>query len=159
MIPFIMDVEDVQGETIRRLTRHRGRITPRVYREAHAEWLRQRRLVAHDSSASVHMYVNRGRWVADCPECRAGVSTGRRWTEARCFGCGAVYAGPQVVWPPDFDALERALLERFPVNRNTVPGETLGQVVADNWAHGVGQAGDLRRVVETVKDRGTRFGA
>lgn len=137
MIQRILDVDDIQGAIIRRLTGGRGPTTRRMYAQAHGEWLRRApgRPTAHDSALELRMYVNHGRWVGDCPECRAGVATGRGWDEARCFGCGAVFR--DVRWPKDLDAVEAVLLKRLPAHRHMAVGETPAELLAENIAHGV----------------------
>jgi hypothetical protein len=86
------------------------------------------------------MRVNHGRWCADCP-CGASVTTGLGWTEARCFGCGAVFVA--VAWPPEADRehITRALLRRPDARtRNWIPSEHWAGLVAENLAHGLAGA-------------------
>lgn len=73
-------------------------------------------------------YVNGGRWVADCPNCAAGISLHRDWAAALCFGCGASYAAALVEWPDDFEAIEGELALRPLVNQNWFPHESLGDL-------------------------------
>lgn len=140
MITRIGDVDDVQGKMIRTLTNQRGTVTPRIYRDAHAEFLRRSggRIRAHACAQPVLMYVNHGNWVGDCPECKAGVSAGRGWTTAACFGCGAVFS--RVVWPAHVAAIEAVLLKRLPPNRNCAHDESPAHLMADNVRHGVASA-------------------
>jgi hypothetical protein len=138
MISTILALDDVQGDLIRRLTRQA--VSPASYAQAHGLFLERQpgRPRPHRSALALPMEVNHGRWVGLCPECRAGVTTGKRWPEARCFGCGAIF--DQVLWPEALEALEALLLERLPKNRHWKTGESLEQLLADNIAHGVRKA-------------------
>ncbi len=90
--------------------------------------------------------VNHGYWIARC-ECRTpgDVSPGcivwldRPW--GWCVRCDNAAAGGYwrpVVLPPDRAAIEAVLVLRPDVaTRNWLPGETVGDLVAENIANGV----------------------
>lgn len=105
--------------------------------EAHKRWCRAQPIatVPHESASTIVMGVNHGRWIATCPECRAGLGALRHSERAHCFSCGAVFP---VVWPEplDEDRIVRLLLARPPIHRNWEPTETIDVLVADNLAHG-----------------------
>lgn len=105
-------------------------------------------------------YMNHGRWVAACPRpgcmnaemfgrCDDGTMGG---LEAQRFTCRThdhtsdgrrvTYGGCglkcPVDWPANIADLERVLLARpVPTNRNWRPGETLEELVAQNFEHGI----------------------
>ena len=55
-------------------------------------------------------YVNWGRWVADCPACRAGIALVPGNDEACCMECGSLFSG--VSFPRNRGAVEALLQER-----------------------------------------------
>lgn len=76
--------------------------------------------------------VNHGRWVADCPYCRRAMAPSRVWQVGCCFACGARFEGDAVVFPPNADAIEQALLLRLEQQRNWEPGKTLNEILKEN---------------------------
>lgn len=97
------------------------------------------------------MYVNRGRWIVDCPnpECSwayDGITEdGRTRYLYQCQGdhtgkgCGTPF---ELVWPPLDEAEEIAELlaaRSNKANRNWVPSETVAQLIVENEAHLVGR--------------------
>lgn len=137
MMTAIQDVQDSQGTMIRRLLKHHGPVTPAVYARAHVEFLRGRpgKPNPHQHSAVLRMGIYRGKWKALCPDCRSGITTGRLWTEARCFSCGAVFTS--VEWPSEIDTIEQLVLKRPPVNQGWYPDETIEELKADNATLGI----------------------
>lgn len=138
MITRIMTVEDVQGDMIRKMLRmDHGPMTVAHYRSAHVLFLKRvaGNPTAHRSQTVLLMEVNNGRWITKCPECNAGVTTFRLATEARCFGCGAVFM--DVKWPSNIDEVEHLLLRRFPKNRHWLPHETAQDLRDQNKVLGV----------------------
>lgn len=94
-------------------------------------------IAVQEDTRSLIAYVNHGRWIVDCP-CGAGSATDPAWREARCFGCGTVYAN--VVFPPDEDRarIEALLMKRPRIeHRNWFPHERVDDLAAENVAHGV----------------------
>lgn len=140
----IQALDEIQGPMILKIVRKRkGPITPEMYRSAHEAYVRASATITrtHVSKEKILMHVNNNRWSGICPECRSGVTSGRRWPEARCFGCGAIFI--HVVWPGplQMEDIEQALLVRPPVNRNWQHGETVPALVAENIARGLQKVG------------------
>lgn len=65
----------------------------------------------------VAVYINAGRYVADCPYCRKGMLTRPDWGIACCGECGAYYRREFVIFPDDISAAA-AILQRRP-NRDS----------------------------------------
>ena len=91
----------------------------------------------HDGGATV-AYVNHGRWVADCPECNAGIAVWPDHPLTACGECGAVLT----LEVPDADtraAAEIVLSKRSVESvRNWRPdGETVEDLQAENALRGV----------------------
>ncbi len=85
-------------------------------------------------------YHNWGRWVADCadPYCANAEEPAPGDTTMVCSWCGQ---RSWLVWPDraDVDRIERLLsLRPVPSTRNWTPGETMGDLAAENIAHGLG---------------------
>lgn len=142
MLP-IKYMEEIQGAFIRGILAPRvagAQLTLTDYRVAHTKKMAQMRATPHTSTHQLHMELNHGSWVVPCPECTSGVTTGNRWNEARCFGCGAVFDGVQ--WPKDKMAIEKVVMKRPLKNRNWVPGEEVAHLIAENVEHGLFE--DLR---------------
>jgi hypothetical protein len=82
---------------------------------------------------TVAAYVNHGRWVADCPECRGGIACWDQLPSGTCPDCGGEY---EVKWPaPEVRAAAEAVLlgraKRW--HRNWWPGtETVGWLRTEN---------------------------
>ncbi len=87
--------------------------------------LRGLNVLEHVVATPVQARIDAGRWLIDC-ECSAGNAADPDWPEARCFGCGAVHTN--VVFPPDVQALEDALLEAAAREQYWTPGESLKQI-------------------------------
>ncbi len=80
--------------------------------------------------------VDWGRWIADCPACTSGVAVQHDWTEAYCYGCGAVLTA--VTWPDDKDEAEAVLTLRQQKAQFYFPErETVEHLRAQNALHGV----------------------
>jgi hypothetical protein len=63
------------------------------------------------SPEPVLVYVNYGKWVANCYWCKSGMLTRPDWAFAGCTECGAYYEGELLVFPTDPRIVE-ALLAR-----------------------------------------------
>lgn len=92
-------------------------------------------------------YVNDGRWIADCPHCRAGMMLDPEWTRFPCLGAGCYRLYSDVLWPPNVRAIEEALYRRpmrnqhWGTERGTkrdpgLPVETVDDLEQDNGRHG-----------------------
>jgi hypothetical protein len=104
--------------------------------EAHYEQLQLIMLSGHGlkprvRTATLAAYVNDGRWVADCPECNAGISVWPGW-KPRCFGCGAVYAGAE--FPAESEAIESVLVLRRHENQNWKLAQPVAELEKENVA-------------------------
>ena len=89
--------------------------------------------------------VNHGRWVVECPCCPSAALAGPGFVTDRflCRECSSAAAGGryfEVEWP-DRRTQRRVveLLARRPnaENRNWLPGEPVGLLLAENIQHGV----------------------
>jgi hypothetical protein len=109
-------------------------------REAHRKGLLRRPEVRR-SDAPLTAYVSDGRWVADCPDCGAGISVDPEWPLAGCFECFRLFSA--LVVPPRWREIEAALEARpKPATRNWLPRESVADLLVENAAHGVrGEAG------------------
>ena len=87
--------------------------------------------------------ANGGRWIADCPQAGCDGAMYVSFDDPRFFCCECRNAGfggvpVKVVLPKDRAAIETVLLERpVPATRNWTPGETIGQLEAENVGNGV----------------------
>jgi hypothetical protein len=133
----IEDVEQIHGEMIRRLSKTRTKVTRDSYRRAHDMHVLRSKTIhrTHESKLSLVMEVNHNRWVGTCPECNAGVVTGRDWPVASCFSCGARFT--RVVWPESIEAVEELLIRRPLAKRNWFAHEPLDQLRAENIVNGI----------------------
>ena len=109
-------------------------------------------------TAQVLAYVNHGRWLADCPECRTGLQLPRgdfvsptlatriggpviqvkpKWvlptSNAECSVCDLPV---KVMWPKDVDLIDAALEVRPRLtNRNWRPGESVQGLIDETGRH------------------------
>ncbi len=89
--------------------------------------------------ATVLAYVNHGRWLGKC-ECG-----GAEYVEpdqpifmcCSCWNAGDAHLWRPVVFPEEQRTIEALLLVRPAEARNWVPGEGLGDLAAENEAHGL----------------------
>lgn len=110
------------------------------------------------SAQPAKVLVSRGVWIAECPEVRlerkwpdrvareAGIDN--PYVERSCGFAMVLCRGKQlrcphhnhlyrVVVPPDWEAIEEALLKRPLPNRNMDAGETLADLLRENEEHGL----------------------
>lgn len=88
---------------------------------------------------AVEVYVNHGRWIAECPDCHGAQLASRADLRFMCNNCANAVIGGlwrPVVWPKDPDKIA-ALLEERPLahTRNWTPGESLRDLKAENVQH------------------------
>lgn len=98
--------------------------------------------------------IELGRWIFDCA-CGSGVAAHPEWADARCMGCGRIYAS--VAFPEDRPEIEAVLLRRpAEKNRSWSAVETLADLVAENVNHGIDTPEMLEAVVarEAEKEKG-----
>lgn len=87
-------------------------------------------------------FVNHGRWLVSCP-CNSAAVVAYPLAGFLCIECGNQYADGKplpIEWPPatTVAAIEALLAARpFPTNRNWTPGEAIGDLLAENIAHGI----------------------
>jgi hypothetical protein len=79
-------------------------------------------------------YANHGRWVAGCPRCNSAEHLRERERYFRCQLCGF---NDRLRWPRNHKQIEAALAPRPTPNRNWYPGETVGELIAENIEHGI----------------------
>lgn len=88
---------------------------------------------------AIEVFVNHGRWIAQCPDCLGAQVASRNDPRFMCNNCAnAALLGlwRPVAWPKDPAKIE-ALLEVRPHahTRNWNPGETTRDLKADNIEH------------------------
>lgn len=95
------------------------------------------------TNGRVPAYVNRGAWVADCPNCNGGIAVSPEWTLCCCLDCGRIYDA--LVPPDDVVAAATVLLECRPVSKqNWIPAtEQIAVLQAENIVHGLAAAIEL----------------
>lgn len=94
---------------------------------------------------AVAVFINEGRWIAECPDCHGAQLAAREDPRFLCNCCGNVaIAGlwRPVVWPRDVDGIEDALASRDERNAHWLPGETVAHLKRENADHGLGGESD-----------------
>ena len=84
-------------------------------------------------------YVNHGRWVAQCPDCRSALVCSREHPLFFCTNCGNASNGRKwkaVIYPANRDEIESVLLDRIAAHPY--------KAVTRNW-DAVESVADLRR--------------
>ena len=95
---------------------------------------RDQRVKAFPATRPLVARVNDGTWLGDC-DCGSGVAIDPDWPEARCFGCGAIYA--EIIFPERRAEIEQLLEARPRVNQNWDADEPI-EIVRDlNLRHGL----------------------
>ena len=110
-----------------------------------AEWIHQMlRTASHaqmdadtnpDPATAIQAYVNHGRWIAECPDCRNAQLACKTDPRFLCNECGNVAVGKlwrQVVFPPNVNGIENQLTNRPLENQNWSPGESRMSLAVDN---------------------------
>lgn len=128
----ILDAREVHG--VRTLNEY-------VHR--HAELMEMAgRQVWRATTSLLAMYIEHGRYIAECPFCCKPLSGSREWQLALCFTCGAVFALQYILWPDE--TIERELCKRpvdaqtgLPIHANWKLFETLDTLQRENFEHGV----------------------
>lgn len=90
---------------------------------------------AVDPEATIHAYVNHGRWIAECPDCRNAQLACRTDKRFLCNECGNIAVGGlwrPVEWPANVQAVENLLENRPLVNQNWAPGEDMEILAIEN---------------------------
>lgn len=86
-----------------------------------------------DRRRTLRPYVNGGRWVADCPQCRGGILIDPEWPAAGCLECGTWFE--IVAIREDWRAVEQAMVARPVLNRNAYEDETVAELAKETEAH------------------------
>lgn len=88
----------------------------------------------------VRAYVNRSRWVANCPYCNTALPVSKVDTRFWCIGCRMIAnlgCALQVIYPQDHREIELVLSMRpLAINRNWSPGETVSNLAQENINNG-----------------------
>lgn len=90
---------------------------------------------ATDPEATVPAYVNHGRWVVDCPDCRNAQLACRTDHRFMCNECGNIAVGKlwrPVIWPANARGIEAMLQNRPSVNQNWYPEESKTGLAIEN---------------------------
>ena len=101
-------------------------------------------------AGSVAAELEHGRWIVKCPNrpvgCGGALNASLTEPVFLCADCGSPENGGKwyaVVFPPDRAAIEAMLLRRpavladSAINRNWIPGESLGDLRRENAEHGI----------------------
>lgn len=135
-------------KTIQTACDRHGVVSENRYRDRHEIAMAKAR--AHGKTVEVHerrdpvqAFVNDGTWRIFC-ECGDAPAAHPKWSETRCFDCGAVHT--RTVFPADVTGIEAALVLRpMSDNRFWDPGETAADLRAQNRSHGLpGRPGEER---------------
>lgn len=89
-------------------------------------------------AAGVSVFVNHGRWVAECPDCKNAQLACRTDHRFLCNNCGNVTIQGlwrSVLWPADIAGIEAALASRPIVNQNWETGQTVEDLKAETRVH------------------------
>lgn len=84
---------------------------------------------------AIMVYVNHGRWIAECPDCHGAQLSSPADRRFMCHCCGNVAINGKwrpVLWPAGTTGLEAALEQRPKLARNWLPGETVAHLLAEN---------------------------
>lgn len=101
-----------------------------------SDWLQKHAILAVDRPEKPVVYVNHGRWVADCPVCNSGMLVLPDNPSLQCLDCGSFFKAKVMPSKRDQAAIEKALGERpNPANRNFHPArEPVGILEVENDA-------------------------
>lgn len=131
MVPFIYTAQDIYRVPSEEALRMKQAKALRALQRQGS------RLQVHEDTRAIFPYVDANQWLADCT-CGSGVGLNPEWSAGYCFGCGAIYR--RIVWPPDRETIELALLARQELRlRNWHPPETLADLRAENAMLGLSE--------------------
>ncbi len=88
----------------------------------------------------IRVYVNHGRWIAECPGCRGAQyasRTDRRFYCVDCLNAWNAGAWARTLWPDDASlaVIEDLLCRRHVENRHWLPSESLAALELENHLH------------------------
>lgn len=95
--------------------------------------------VGINPEAAVPAYVNHGRWVVDCPDCRNAQLACKTDPRFMCNECGNVAVGSlwrPVIWPANVQGVESMLQNRPVENQNWEPAQSKVGLAIENLMHG-----------------------
>jgi len=114
-----------------------------------------------ENPETLEPYVQHGWWIADCPNCNAGISIHPEWPVAGCRGCFHVYRA--FTLPREWRDIERVLAQRPEKDQHwwssgvrtrmvtghvrpdvVLPAETVDQLRAENASRGLPDGRDGR---------------
>lgn len=87
----------------------------------------------------IAVYLNHGRWVAECPDCNGAQLasyTDHRFLCNECANITVAGMWRATIWPPNRVEIETALTSRRPANQNWHPGETADDLKRENLTRG-----------------------
>ena len=84
------------------------------------------------SPEGIEVYINYGRWVADCFWCKRGVLTRPDWAFAGCAECGAYYESDKLTFPADPCVVKLLLLRPNRDNQNWDSKQTSEDLLREN---------------------------
>lgn len=89
---------------------------------------------------AVHVEVNHGRWVVECPSCRSAQLASiedPRYLCHECLNMAIALQWRRVIWPKNYQAISDLLAVRPLENRNWKPGEKLADLKRENEEAGL----------------------
>lgn len=89
-------------------------------------------------NSALKVYVNHGRWIAECPDCHGAQLACRSDHRFLCIDCGNIAVGNlwrAVHWPADPDGIEEALRHRPLENQNWDHPQTVEDLRAESIVH------------------------
>jgi hypothetical protein len=95
-------------------------------------------------AVQVHVFINDGRWLVQCPTCNSAQLAARSDPRFFCVECqnNGSMTWAAVVWPDDPAAIETQIGARSKAaNQQWLPSETVADLQAENAANGVVVAG------------------
>lgn len=122
-------------------------VLPAVRRKGHRQWFLNtadgQGFAVHNavSGEAVKAYVNHGRWIADCPDCRGAENATLDDPVFMCLGCGNESIGGALrpVEFPDDDTrreIELILNDRKTAHQNWFFDEPVEKLELENSKHG-----------------------
>lgn len=88
--------------------------------------------------AAITVYINYGRWIAECPDCHGAQLACRTDKRFLCNDCANIAIGNlwrPVIWPADSDVIEDVLTRRPVENQNWDPWQTVEDLQIETAVH------------------------
>ena len=96
--------------------------SPEAYRAIGERFARRDGREIVTDRRTLHAYVNRGIWFADCPRCNNGIIIHPGWAYAVCLGKGCYREFTSIEVPVEWPEIEQVLEERPVVNQHWLCG-------------------------------------